>query len=175
MAADTSFTEFADFVLKTDELLYHVEEESRPVSRRCLRNRLSAMEVFNDRELFALYRFTKATVASLLRSLTLEECQSSRRLPPMFQLLIAPQFYGAGTFRCTITGDLPTLFPSTVCRVIGRLSRLIDSTLCHRLCQVPGDRSGLGPRDNEIAEVNEIAEDRRGREPWLVVAHSWNL
>ncbi|KAG0445488.1 hypothetical protein HPB47_014647 [Ixodes persulcatus] len=106
--------------------------------RRRLRVRLNPLEVFNDREFLARYRFTKATVASLLESLSLEECASNRGLPvpPMLQLLIALRFYGAGTFQ-VVTGDLVAVSQPTVCRVVERVSRLIAGTLFRRLVKFP--------------------------------------
>ncbi|KAG0410642.1 hypothetical protein HPB47_012248 [Ixodes persulcatus] len=75
MAADTSFTEFVDFVLRTNKLQHHSEDESLPVSRRRFRKRLNATEVLNACEVLARYCFAKATVASVLMSLSLEECE----------------------------------------------------------------------------------------------------
>lgn len=138
MAADRSFSEFADFVFRGDEFLYGREDERLPVPRSRLRDRLNPMEVFNDREFLARYRFTKATVASLLQSLALEECASNRGLPvpPMLQLLIALRFYGAGTFQ-VVTGDLVNVSQPTVCRVVARVSRLIASKLFTKLVNFP--------------------------------------
>ncbi|KAM7290344.1 putative nuclease HARBI1 [Ixodes scapularis] len=138
MAADRSFCDFVDFVLRAEEILYDHQDESVPVPRRRLRDRLNPLEVFNDREFLARYRFTKATVASLLESLSLEECASNRGLPvpPMLQLLIALRFYGAGTFQ-VVTGDLVAVSQPTVCRVVERVSRLIAGTLFRRLVKFP--------------------------------------
>ncbi|KAG0426024.1 hypothetical protein HPB47_026843 [Ixodes persulcatus] len=120
MAADRSFCDFVDFVIRADEILYDHQDESVPV--------------FNDREFLARYRFTKATVESLLESLSLEECASNRGLPvpPTLQLLIALRFYGAGTFQ-VVTGDLVAVSQPTVCRVVERVSRRIAGTLFRRL------------------------------------------
>ncbi|KAG0431271.1 hypothetical protein HPB47_021940, partial [Ixodes persulcatus] len=52
MAADASFVDFVDFVLRVDELLYDGRDDNQPVDvpRRCCRDRLSPLEHFNDRE-----------------------------------------------------------------------------------------------------------------------------
>ncbi|KAG0429588.1 hypothetical protein HPB47_023483, partial [Ixodes persulcatus] len=56
------------------------------------------------------------------KSLSPEERENSRGLlvPPVLQLLIAMQFYGAGTFRCTVISILVNMSQPTVCWVIGR-------------------------------------------------------
>ncbi|CAN8019145.1 unnamed protein product, partial [Ixodes persulcatus] len=96
------------------------------------------MELFSDREFLARYRFSKATVASLLEMLPLEASASNRGLPvpPMLQLLIALRFYGAGTFQ-VVTGDLVNVSQPTVCRVVRRVSRLIANTLFRRIVKFP--------------------------------------
>ncbi|KAG0429422.1 hypothetical protein HPB47_023654 [Ixodes persulcatus] len=115
MAADASFVDFVDFVLRTDEHLNEDQGGGQPalrVARRRFRDRLNPMELFSDREFLARYRFSKATVASLLEMLPLEASASNRGLPdpPMLQLLIALRFYGAGTFQ-VVTGDLAITGP----------------------------------------------------------------
>lgn len=138
MAADTSFAEFVDFVLRTDELIHDREDERLSVPRRRFRDRLNPLEVFNDREFLMRYRFTKATVVDLLQSLPLEASECNRGLPlsPMLQLLVALRFYGAGTFQ-VVTGDLVNVSQPTVCRVVERVSRLLASTLFTRLVKFP--------------------------------------
>ncbi|KAG0431879.1 hypothetical protein HPB47_021366 [Ixodes persulcatus] len=113
MPADASFTELMGFVLRTDELLHDIKDESIPVPRRGFRNRLNAIEVFNDREFLARYCFTTATVTSLLKFLSLEECENSRCLlvPPVPQLLITLQFYGVETFSCMVTHSVSGRWP----------------------------------------------------------------
>ncbi|KAG0423252.1 hypothetical protein HPB47_000959 [Ixodes persulcatus] len=119
----SSFSEFVDLVLKTDDkLLHHSEGESPPVSRRRFRNRMNAMEEFNDRRFLACYCFRKATVASLLKSLLLEVA-----------FLIALQFYGAGTFRCTVTGEKGNVSQLTMCRQSSEDANLIPLGFCAEL------------------------------------------
>lgn len=131
-----SFTELIGFVLRTDELLHDIEDGSLPVPRRGFRNRLNAMEVFNGREFLARYCFTKATVTSLPKLLSLEEYENSRclQIPPVPQLLIALQFMA---LRHSVV-RLPT-----VCRVVGQVWRLIASTFFRRLGKVPGSSADL--------------------------------
>lgn len=141
MAADASFVDFVDFVLRTDEHLNEDQGGGQPalrVARRRFRDRLNPMELFSDREFLARYRFSKATVASLLEMLPLEASASNRGLPvpPMLQLLIALRFYGAGTFQ-VVTGDLVNVSQPTVCRVVRRVSRLIANTLFRRIVKFP--------------------------------------
>ncbi|CAN7995810.1 unnamed protein product [Ixodes hexagonus] len=139
MAADGSFAEFVDFAVRTDELFNGYQDDySRAVSARRLRDRQNPMEVFSDREFLARYRFTKATVVRRLKRLSLEENASNRGLPvpPMLQLLIALRFYGDGTFQ-VVTGDLVNISQPTVCRVVGRVSRLIAGRLFHQLVKFP--------------------------------------
>ncbi|CAN7945798.1 unnamed protein product [Ixodes hexagonus] len=121
MAADASFADFVDFILRADEFLHNGRDNEQPVDvprRRC-RDRLNPLEHFNEREFLIWYRLRKATVVSLLESLPLEASESDRGLPlsPMLQLLIALRFYGAGTFQI-VTGDLVNVSQPTVCRVI---------------------------------------------------------
>ncbi|KAG0422548.1 hypothetical protein HPB47_001635 [Ixodes persulcatus] len=138
MAADASFV---DFVLRTDEHLHEDQGGGQPalrVARRRFRDRLNPMELFSDREFLARYRFSKATVASLLEMLPLEASASNRGLPvpPMLQLLIALRFYGAGTFQ-VVTGDLVNVSQPTVCRVVRRVLQLIANTLFRRIVKFP--------------------------------------
>lgn len=90
-------------------------------------------------EFLARYYCTKATVASLLSSLPLAKCKNSPdlSLPPMLQ------FYGAGTFRGTVTGDLVNVPRPTVFRVVEQVPWLIASALCHRLANFPGSTADL--------------------------------
>ncbi|KAM7313370.1 uncharacterized protein ISCGN_003236 [Ixodes scapularis] len=140
MAADASFADFVDFVLRTDEVLHDDQDPDQDVDvprRRC-RDRLNPLEHFNDWEFLVRYRFTKSTVVSLLQCLPLEANESSRGLPlcPMLQLLVALRFYGAGTFQ-VVTGDLVNVSQPTVCRVIERVSRVLAETLFPRLVDFP--------------------------------------
>ncbi|XP_040063638.2 putative nuclease HARBI1 [Ixodes scapularis] len=140
MAADASFADFVDFVLRTDEVLHDSRDPDQDVDvprRRC-RDRLNPLEHFNDWEFLVRYRFTKSTVVSLLQCLPLEANESNRGLPlsPMLQLLVALRFYGAGTFQ-VVTGDLVNVSQPTVCRVIERVSRVLAETLFPRLVDFP--------------------------------------
>ncbi|CAN7943326.1 unnamed protein product [Ixodes hexagonus] len=140
MAADASFADFVDFLLRTDEVLHDGRDPDQAVDvprRRC-RDRLNPLEHFNDWEFLVRYRFTKSTVVSLLQCLPLEASESSRGLPlsPMLQLLVALRFYGAGTFQ-VVTGDLVNVSQPTVCRVIERVSRVLAETLFPRLVDFP--------------------------------------
>lgn len=76
MTADTSFTEFVDFALRTDQLPHHSESESLSVSRRGFRILLKAMVVFNDSEFLARYCFTEATMTGLLKFVSLKESEN---------------------------------------------------------------------------------------------------
>ncbi|KAG0427720.1 hypothetical protein HPB47_025245 [Ixodes persulcatus] len=118
MTADTSFTEFVDFALGTDRFPHQSEGESLPVSRRGFRILLKAMEMFKDSEFLVRYCFTEATVTGLLKFLSLKGCENRRSLPlpPMLQLLVVLQYYSAGTFRCSVTGDLANVPQPAVCR-----------------------------------------------------------
>ncbi|KAG0443857.1 hypothetical protein HPB47_014451 [Ixodes persulcatus] len=128
LAADASFADFVDFVLRVDELFHDGRDNNQQVDvprRRC-RDRLNALEHFNDRQFLMRYRFRKTTVMSLLESLPLEASESDRGLPlpPKLQLLITLRFYGVGTFQI-VTGDLVNVSQPTVCRLIERVSRVL--------------------------------------------------
>ncbi|CAN7946163.1 unnamed protein product, partial [Ixodes hexagonus] len=140
MAADASFADFVDFVLRADEFVHEGRDLNQPVDvprRRC-RDRLNPLEHFNDGKFLVRYRFTKSTVVSLLQCLPLEASESNRGLPlsPMLQLLVALRFYGAGTFQ-VVTGDLVNVSQPTVCRVIERVSRVLADTLFPCLVNFP--------------------------------------
>ncbi|KAG0433046.1 hypothetical protein HPB47_020281 [Ixodes persulcatus] len=69
MAADASFADFVDFLLRTDEVLHDGRDPDQAVDvprRRC-RDRLNPLEHFNDWEFLVRYHFTKSTVVSLLQ------------------------------------------------------------------------------------------------------------
>lgn len=140
MANDRSLAAFISCVLDHDELLYlGVDDaECTRVPRRCIRDRLNPCEHFDEHQFLARYRFTKATVRSLLETLPLESSVSNRGLPlpPMLQLLVALRFYGAGTFQ-VVAGDLVNVSQPTVCRVVERISRLLASTIFKELVKFP--------------------------------------
>lgn len=108
------------------------------VPRPLLCDRENPMEVFNDEQFLARYRFTKDTVRELLSMLPLQDSRDNRGLPltPMLQLLVTLRFYGAGTFQ-VVTGDLVHISQPTACRAIGRVTRLIASHLFRELVHFP--------------------------------------
>ncbi|KAG0424257.1 hypothetical protein HPB47_028514 [Ixodes persulcatus] len=71
MAADKSFAEFVHLVLSSEEILYDDvgDNRSRHVQRRCFGDHLNPLEDFSDRKFLVRYRFTRATVVSILLSL----------------------------------------------------------------------------------------------------------
>lgn len=156
-SSDESFAEFADFVLQTDERFHNRDDDNEPVPRRRLRDRLNPMEVFSAREFLSRYRFTKATVASILESLPLEasSCNQGLPVPPMLQLLITLRFYGAGTFQ-VVTGDLVNVSQPTVCRVVKRVSFLIADTLFPRLVKFPGSDADFDDVMRDFYELKKF-------------------
>ncbi|KAH7948444.1 hypothetical protein HPB52_022708 [Rhipicephalus sanguineus] len=77
------------------------------IPRPALRDRGNPMELYDEEQLHARYRFTKNAVRQLLAMLPLQESGDNRGqpVPPMLHLLMALRFHGAGTFQ-TVTGDL---------------------------------------------------------------------
>lgn len=104
-AADTYFLDFVTFILRTDKLLFERKD-------RC--HGWHAAVLGTDSTLWrclASGNFWLAT-ASQRRGLP---------VPPMLQLLIALQFFGAGTF-WVVTGDLVNVSqPTVLCRVTNRV------------------------------------------------------
>ncbi|KAG0419122.1 hypothetical protein HPB47_004340 [Ixodes persulcatus] len=123
MAADESFAEFVYIVLSGDEILYNDmgDTRSKHVPRRCFADRLNPLQHFSGGECFVRFRFTKATVASILLSLPLEGSASINSLPPSptLQLLVALSVYDAGRFQ-VVTGNLVNMPQPAV----GRAARL---------------------------------------------------
>ncbi|CAN7939195.1 unnamed protein product [Ixodes hexagonus] len=102
------------------------------------RSRQNPMEVYNDREFSARYRFSKTTVRELVCRLSLQPSTDDRGKPlsPLLQVLVALRFYGAGTFQ-TVTGDLVNVSQPTVCRVVGRVTDLIAEELFPKVVDFP--------------------------------------
>ncbi|KAH7977550.1 hypothetical protein HPB49_002310 [Dermacentor silvarum] len=103
------------------------------VPRRLLRDSENPMELYNNQQFLLRYRFSKETVRELLLLLPLEASGNNRGLPlsPMLQLLLALTFYGAGTFH--IVTDLIYVSQPTVCRALGKVTRLIARHLFRKL------------------------------------------
>ncbi|CAN7939490.1 unnamed protein product [Ixodes hexagonus] len=111
------------------------------------------MELYNDGQFLARYRFTKNTVRELLAMLPLQASSDNRGLPltPMLQLLVTLRFYGAGTFQ-VITGDVVHVSQPTVCRAVGIVTRLIARHLFRQLVCFP-DASQFGTVMREFYEL----------------------
>lgn len=140
MAADRSFTSFLNLVLRTVELPHNRGDQKLPMSRRNSRSRLNAMDVFNDRESVARNCLPKATVTRLLKSRSPEECEKSQRLPvpSMPYALDCDAAIRRWHIQAHANRRPGKCVATRVCRIIGRLSRLIASTLCHRVVKCPG-------------------------------------
>lgn len=108
------------------------------IPRPALRDRGNPMELYDEEQFHARYRFTKNAVRQLLAMLPLQESGDNRGqpVPPMLQLLMALRFYGAGTFQ-TVTGDLVRIPQSTVCRAVGKVTLLIAKHLYSMLVRFP--------------------------------------
>ncbi|CAN7976471.1 unnamed protein product [Ixodes persulcatus] len=104
------------------------------------RDRRNPMEMYNDREFSARFRFAKTTVRELLCTLSLQPSWDDRGKPltPLLQFLVALRFYGAGAFQ-TVTGDLVNVSQPTVCRVVGKVTDLIARELFPKLVKFPGE------------------------------------
>lgn len=96
------------------------------------------MELYDEEQFNARYRFTKSTVRQLLAMLPLQESGDNRGqpVPPMLQLLMTLRFYGDGTFQ-TATGVLVRILQSTVCRAVGKVTLLIAEHLNLLLVRFP--------------------------------------
>ncbi|XP_037526260.1 putative nuclease HARBI1 [Rhipicephalus sanguineus] len=132
------FLEFAFHVRDVSDELASESDATNCVPRHWLRDRLNPLEEYSDTEFLSRFRFTKSTVASLLTSLPLKSSTDNRGqpVPPTLELLIALRFYGAGTFQ-VVSGDLVNVSQSTVSRVVGRMSRLIASSLFPTVVKFP--------------------------------------
>lgn len=71
-----------------------------------LRDQGNPMELYDEQQFHARYRFMKNAVGQLLVMLPLRESGDNRRQPvhPVLQLLMALRFYSAGTFQ-PVTGN----------------------------------------------------------------------
>ncbi|CAN7945794.1 unnamed protein product, partial [Ixodes hexagonus] len=123
------------------------------VPRPSLCDRENPMELYNDGQFLARYRFTKNTVREVLAMLPLQASSDNRGLPltPMLQLLVTLRFYGAGTFQ-VVTGDLVHVSQPTVCRAVGIVTRLIARHLFQQLVCFP-DASQFGTVMCEFYEL----------------------
>ncbi|KAL1434643.1 hypothetical protein MTO96_011507 [Rhipicephalus appendiculatus] len=81
------------------------------------------MELYDEEQFHARYRFTKHAMRELLAMLPLRS-------------LMALRFYGAGTFQ-TVTGDLVGIPQSTVCRAFGKVTLLIAKHLHSMMVRIP--------------------------------------
>ncbi|KAH7946951.1 hypothetical protein HPB52_006220 [Rhipicephalus sanguineus] len=108
------------------------------IPRPALRDRGNPMELYDEEQFHARYRFTKNAVRQLLAMLPLQESGDNRGqpVPPMLHLLMALRCYGAGTFQ-TVMGDLVRIPQSTVCRAAGKVTLLIAKHLCSMLVRFP--------------------------------------
>ncbi|KAH7936344.1 hypothetical protein HPB52_021550 [Rhipicephalus sanguineus] len=106
--------------------------------RPALRDRGNPMELYDEEQFHARYRFTKNAMRQLLAMLPLQESGDNRGqpVPPMLHLLMALRFYGAGTFQ-TVTGDLVRIPQSTVRRAVGKVTLLIAKHLYSMLVRFP--------------------------------------
>ncbi|KAG0416199.1 hypothetical protein HPB47_006623 [Ixodes persulcatus] len=128
-----------DFATSACNLLFgNVYPPGPSVPRRRLQDHLNNMEIYNDAQFLARYRFTKATVQELLSLLPLKETGDKRGLPltPMLQLLVTLRFYAAGTFQ-SVTGDLVHVSQATVCRTVNQVTMLIAKKLFRKLVHFP--------------------------------------
>ncbi|XP_065290566.1 putative nuclease HARBI1 [Dermacentor albipictus] len=135
---DDSFSEFIDFVNRAEEIEDNQAYSFAQPLQRNLRDRQNPMEVFNDVEFLARYRFSKAAVLELLSVLPLHQNTDGRGcpVPPLLQLLVTLRFYGAGTFQ-VVSGDLVNVSQPTVSRVVTRVSTMIAGTLFPALVKFP--------------------------------------
>ncbi|CAN7980919.1 unnamed protein product [Ixodes pacificus] len=122
------------------------------------RDRRNPMEMYNDREFSARFRFAKTTVRELLCTLSLQPSWDDRGKPltPLLQLLVALRFYGAGAFQ-TVTGDLVNVSQPTVCRVVGRVTDLIARELFPKLVKFP-DKAGSAGCNAAMHDFYKIAK-----------------
>lgn len=127
-----------EFRCRASDVAFNAVYALPRVPRRSLRDRENPMELYSNEQFVARYRFSKETVRELLLMLPLEASDHNRGLPltPMQQLLLALRFYGAGTFQ-VIAGDLIKVSQPTVCRAVGKVTRLIASCLFRRLVRFP--------------------------------------
>ncbi|XP_050028688.1 putative nuclease HARBI1 [Dermacentor andersoni] len=135
---DDSFSEFIDFVNRAEEIEDHQAYSFVLPLQRNLRDRQNPMEVFNDQEFLARYRFSKAAVLELLSMLPLHQNTDGRGcpVPLLLQLLVTLRFDGAGTFQ-VVSGDLVNVSQPTVSRVFTRVSTMIAGTLFPALVKFP--------------------------------------
>ncbi|XP_077492410.1 uncharacterized protein LOC144103613 [Amblyomma americanum] len=117
---DGIFEEYRRFLRHPAGVL-HGDVYRPPVSPRLrnLADRLNPLELYNDHEFSARYRFSKETVLALLAALQTWDKADNRgaSLQPALKLLIALRFYGTGAMQ-TVVGDLVNVSQPAVCRSI---------------------------------------------------------
>ncbi|XP_037515169.1 uncharacterized protein LOC119391562 [Rhipicephalus sanguineus] len=108
------------------------------ILRPALHDRGNPMELYDEEQFHACYRFTKSAVQQLKAMLLLQESRDDRGqpVPPMLQLQMALRFYGAGTFQ-TATAVQVRILQSTVCRAVGKVTLLIAEHLNLLLVRFP--------------------------------------
>ncbi|KAH9359797.1 hypothetical protein HPB48_020990 [Haemaphysalis longicornis] len=123
---------------RTTDLIFGDAYAIPKIPRPSISDRQNPMEVYDDAQFLARYRFSKETVLELLSMLPLPASRNNRGLPlpPLQQLLLALRFYGAGSFQ-VVTGDLIKVSQPTVCRTVRKGTELIASHLFERLVHLP--------------------------------------
>ncbi|KAG0414251.1 hypothetical protein HPB47_008598, partial [Ixodes persulcatus] len=146
-----SVVELPGFV--TDELLHDTQDDSLPVPRHRCRNHLNAMKVLDDREFLARYYFTKAAVASLLRSLSLEECENGREMSsPKQRAFVVRVSTGLEPASCGPDSlFLMDELPSAGSLAIGQA---LDKSYAHRGCT--HSNSGAGGSRVQISTAEPV-------------------
>nr|XP_037273588.1 LOW QUALITY PROTEIN: putative nuclease HARBI1 [Rhipicephalus microplus] len=127
-----------EFACHAMDVVFSVTHYLPKISQPALRDRGDPMELYDEEQFHARYRFTKHAVRQLLSMLPLQKSRDNRGqpVPPMLQLLMALRFNGAGTFQ-TVTGDLVRIPQSTVCRAVGKVTMLIAKHLYSILVRFP--------------------------------------
>ncbi|XP_077490941.1 uncharacterized protein LOC144101647 [Amblyomma americanum] len=159
---DDSFSEFVDFVRRAEDVTSDEACSFVHPLRRNLRDRQNPIQVYNNQEFLARYRFSKAAVLELLSMLPLHWNTDGRGcpVPPLLQLLVTLPFYGAGAFQ-VVSGGLVNVSQPTVSRVVTRVSTMIAATLYPALVKFPE----AGKMHQVMYDLNKIAQFPRS--DWL--------
>ena len=95
---------------------------------RLFRDRANPLELYSERECVDRYRFQPAAILALVVMLVNARLGKltyrSNSLPPLLEVTIALRFYACGAFQ-QVVGDTLRVSKSTVCRVVGRVTKLL--------------------------------------------------
>ena len=110
--------------------LVHREQDGLK-RERVLRDKLHPFDIYNDTELLARYRYTRANLMIIIDSVTADILFNVARvgcLTPTIMVLVTLRVLAAGSFQLCVA-DMFGLSKATVCRTFHRVVRVLAGRL----------------------------------------------